>query len=262
MLYFLLSIVLVTASVYSDQHLVVDISEEGVAIQQEITLRDGLQIIHVPAHRHLEEVYIYMDFDKDFQLVKLINQNKCQLSKLIPDMKPITIDPKQRQSAPLDSSTMSHTQIVRLEKSEPLTNLSYLRQEMQMACTGWPTFWVDNVDESTFYSKKNNFETLLVGDNNYQVSPFARDSLSCPQGGGHVGVHVQCHPDCFYQLCNPSGGKWCFYTATHCPMVTTSCWQHLSNIPLACVPCCSHPAVKCSGALQYCGCYANSQLGK
>jgi hypothetical protein len=195
-------------------------------------------------------------------LVKLIGENKCQLSKIDKGTKPISFNPTQRESTPLDSSAMQHTRIVRLEKSEPLINTSYLRNEIQTACKNLPIFWVDSVEENVYFATRSSLSGLTVGDNQYQFSPYTRSSLTCPHGGGIVGVHIQCHPDCFYQLCNPNGGKWCYYTATHCPMVTTSCWQHLSNIPLNCRPCCSHPKVPCGTQFPYCGCYANSQNGK
>ncbi|CAF2912576.1 unnamed protein product [Rotaria sp. Silwood2] len=231
-------------------------------VKQEVTFKDGLQIVHVPAHRDLEEAELFFDFENDFQLVKLVSERKCQLSKIDPGTKPISFNPNQRQSGPLDSSSMQHTRVVRLETREPLTNLSHLRKEMQTACAGFPTFWVDSVEENLYYSARNYLSGLTVGNNKYQFSPYTRSSLTCAHGGGIVGSQIQCHPDCFYQLCNPNGGKWCYYTAVHCPMVTTSCWQHLNNVPLNCRPCCSSPKVPCGTQLPYCGCYADGQNGK
>lgn len=259
----LLSALLVVVAVHGDEHFFVDILESGVAVRQEVTRKGDLQIIHVPAHRDFEEVDLYMDFQNRLQLVKLISEKKCQLSKLDPEVQMMSAGASKAENAPLDSSAMKHTQLVRLENNKPLTDVSHLREEMQVACQGMPTFWVETVEENEYRSARNALSTLNASDNQYLFSPYSRASQTCAHGGaGVVGSQTQCHNSCFFQLCNPNGGKWCYYTAVHCPMVTESCWLHLNNIPLACVPCCSDPKVPCSGKIQYCGCHANTQVGK
>jgi hypothetical protein len=264
MLVYLFFIVLSTASVHSDEHFVVDILEHGITVKQEVTSKEGLQIIHVPAHRHLVEVELYIDFDNELQLVKLISENKCQLSKLDQGAKPISLNQNHRQSTPLDSSAMQHTNLVRLEANEPLTNLTYLRKEMQAACSNLPTFWVDSIEENLYYSQRLNHNPISLGNSKYQFPPYTRnaDSMKCPHEGGIIGGQIVCHPECFFQLCDPNGGNWCYYNAIHCPLVTPSCWQHISNMQLSCRPCCSSSKAPCNTKIPYCGCYANGPTGK
>ena len=257
------ALLVVVVAVHGDEHFFVDILESGVPVRQEVTRKGDLQIIHVPAHRDFEEVELYMDFQNQLQLVKLSGDRKCQLSKMDPEVQLMSAASNKAENGPLDSSAMKHTQRVRLESNTPLANLSHLREEMQVACQDMLTFWVETVEENEYRSARNTLSTLGTAGNQYQFSPYSKGSQTCAIGGsGVVGSQIQCHPNCFFQLCNPNGGKWCYYNVVHCPMVTTSCWQHLSNIPLACVPCCSDPKVPCSGQIKYCGCHANPQIGK
>ena len=174
----LLSALLVAVAVHGDEHFFVDILESGVTVRQEVTRKGDLQIIHVPAHRDFEEVELYMDFQNQLQLVKLISERKCQLSKMDPEVKIMSAGSSKAENAPLDSSAMEHTQLVRLESNTPLANLSHLREEMQVACQGMLTFWVETVEENEYRSARNTLSTLNAAANQYQFSSHSRDRKS------------------------------------------------------------------------------------
>lgn len=245
-----LMILVTFLSVQSSDRLTIDIFEESVFVKQNITIDNDLIIIHVPAHRHLHEVEIYFDLKNNFQLTKIFSENKCQLSTVDSDMKHFFMDPNFHQAMPLNSSAMTHHELIRIESAQPLSNLSHLRPEMRNFCHDLPVFWIDTMDNDASQSSRNTPNTM------------SRNSLSCLYSYYEPGKPVKCHPDCFYQQCNPSGLSWCYYMTSHCPMVTSSCWIHVSNVQLNCRPCCSDPQIPCNADIPYCGCLGIPSIGR
>ena len=241
----------------------IDILEGDVIVHQTITTKDGLQIIHVPAHRHLEEVELYFDYENNYQLVKLVNQGRCQLFKLLPGSKPIVLESSVKQRSPLDASSIESNKLVMLEESIPLASISHLRKELQEACSSLPTYWVESINDNEYSKRLADQEAFDVNNHHYLPTPLARGGWTCPHTG-QQGVLTSCNPACFYQLCDPNPGNWCYYRTDQCAIISPSCWQHVSTMPLKCKPCCSDSKVPCNTALPFCGCYGppGNQIGK
>jgi hypothetical protein len=241
----------------------IDILESNVIVHQTITTKDGIQVIHVPAHRHLEEVYLYFDYDNNYQLVKLVNQGRCQLLKLLPGSKPIVLDSMAQQRSPLDANSIDTKKLVLLEESIPLASISHLRKELQEACSNLPTYWVQSIEASEYATRLANYEAFDVNNKHYLPSPLARGGWTCSNQGPQ-GSLTSCNPACFYQLCDPNPGQWCYYRTDQCALISPTCWQHVSTMPLKCKPCCSDSKAPCGTALPFCGCYGppGNQIGK
>jgi hypothetical protein len=249
------------------QQLTVDVLENGAIFRQRTTfIGEDLQIIEMPNHGVFLAMVAYLDFKNSLELTKYVNEQYCQLSKLdVKTTPPLSKVPKHRQAPGdvLDLNQMKKTRLVKLQSSEPMTNTSFLRAELQAACNGLPIYWATTTTQDVFDYQQ---QQMVIEGERYLRSPLLGrqgNDWECAWKTNPIPTPSKnfCSNDCRWQICGPHIGATCYYYV-HCKEdepIGSWCYNHVTNHASRCALCCGDPRYGCRAqgwtGTQHCKCY-------
>lgn len=245
----------------------VGILVDGTLLHQRIIDLNELQIIEVPAHNAYAQITAVLDFRNELELIKIIAEQRCQLSKLIPDVQHQRGHPTTRQTEPLQAANIERNHRPKLVNHDPIKNTSFLREELQEACRGLPIHWADDAPDGT-----NLNAVVTIDQQQYVMGTEVAEarSWSCAHETGPLSTVVNglqldlCHPSCQYQLCFPTSTEISYYLRKCGPASSPyfeQCYTFVSTPGNYCRMCCSDSRYSCSSKLFRCSCSLGFNFG-